>query len=331
MTQNSITRSWVASANGHADFPLQNLPLGVFSLNGSAPRAGVAIGEHIFDLQVALEAGLFDGVARSAVEAMHGGLLNAFFELGREARVALRERLLELFSEGSTHRGNIEAQGAKLLPLAADCQLHLPARISDYTDFYVGIEHAQNVGKLFRPDNPLLPNYKHVPIGYHGRASTVRASGTDVRRPKGQTLPAGPDRADLWPVRASGLRAGTGHLDRPGQRDGRVDRHRRRGRAHRRFLPAQRLVGPRHPGLGIPAAGSVPVEEFHHQRLAVGRHRRSAGAVPHARNRRVRKVIRNRCRTCSTSAIRTAVPSTSNWKCCCSPKPCASRTCRPIA
>lgn len=191
MTQNSITRSWVASANGHADFPLQNLPLGVFSSNGAAPRAGVAIGEHIFDLQVALEAGLFDGAARNAVEAMRGGQLNAFFELGQEARIALRSRLLELFSEGSTLRGSIEAQGATLLPLAADCQMHLPARISDYTDFYVGIEHAQNVGKLFRPDNPLLPNYKHVPIGYHGRASTVRVSGTDVRRPKGQTLPAG--------------------------------------------------------------------------------------------------------------------------------------------
>ncbi|MBP5953129.1 MAG: fumarylacetoacetase [Pseudomonas sp.] len=191
MTQNSITRSWVASANGHADFPLQNLPLGVFSISGSEPRSGVAIGDHIFDLQVALEAGLFDGAARSAVEATRGGQLNAFFDLGREARVALRERLLELFSETSTQRGDIEAQGAKLLPLAADCQMHLPARISDYTDFYVGIEHAQNVGKLFRPDNPLLPNYKHVPIGYHGRASTVRASGTDVRRPKGQTLPAG--------------------------------------------------------------------------------------------------------------------------------------------
>ena len=199
MTKTSITRSWVASANGHADFPLQNLPLGVFSLNGSAPRAGVAIGEHIFDLQVALEAGLFDGEARRAVEAMQGGLLNAFFDLGREARVALRTRLLELFSEGSTHRGAIEAQGATLLPLAADCQLHLPARISDYTDFYVGIEHAQNVGKLFRPDNPLLPNYKHVPIGYHGRASTVRASGTDVRRPKGQTLPAGASEPTFGP------------------------------------------------------------------------------------------------------------------------------------
>ena len=191
MTQTSITRSWVASANGHADFPLQNLPLGVFSVKGSAPRSGVAIGDHIFDLEAALDAGLFDGVAKTAVEATRGGQLNGFFELGREARVALRERLIELFQEGSTLHGKIEAQSAKLLPLAANCEMHLPAKINDYTDFYVGIEHAQNVGKLFRPDNPLLPNYKYVPIGYHGRASTIRTSGTDVRRPKGQTLPAG--------------------------------------------------------------------------------------------------------------------------------------------
>ncbi|VVO76232.1 hypothetical protein PS850_01590 [Pseudomonas fluorescens] len=191
MTQTSITRSWVASANGHADFPLQNLPLGVFSVKGSAPRSGVAIGEHIFDLEAALDAGLFDGAAKTAVEATRGGQLNAFFELGRDARVALRERLLELFTEGSTLHGKIEAPGSKLLPLAANCDMHLPAKINDYTDFYVGIEHAQNVGKLFRPDNPLLPNYKYVPIGYHGRASTIRPSGTDVRRPKGQTLPAG--------------------------------------------------------------------------------------------------------------------------------------------
>jgi len=191
MTLPTITRSWVESANGHPDFPLQNLPLGVFSTQGSAPRSGVAIGEQIFDLEAALEAGLFEGPAKAAAQATRGGQLNAFFELGRPARVALRERLLELLGEGSSLRGKVEALGAKLLPLAADCQMHLPAKINDYTDFYVGIEHAQNVGKLFRPDNPLLPNYKYVPIGYHGRASTIRASGADVRRPKGQTLPAG--------------------------------------------------------------------------------------------------------------------------------------------
>lgn len=199
MTQTSITRSWVASANGHADFPLQNLPLGVFSVKGSAPRSGVAIGDHIFDLEAALDAGLFDGAAKTAVEATRGGQLNGFFELGREARVALRERLIELFKEGSTLHGKIEAQGAKLLPLAVNCEMHLPAKINDYTDFYVGIEHAQNVGKLFRPDNPLLPNYKYVPIGYHGRASTIRPSGTDVRRPKGQTLPAGQSEPTFGP------------------------------------------------------------------------------------------------------------------------------------
>ncbi|WLG29574.1 fumarylacetoacetase [Pseudomonas lurida] len=185
MTQPTLTRSWVASANGHTDFPLQNLPLGVFSVNGCAPRAGVAIGDSILDLHAAIDE--FDGDARRAVEATAGGQLNAFFELGRGPRVALRERLLALLAEGS----KLQVREAQVLHRAADCQMHVPARINDYTDFYVGIEHAQNVGKLFRPDNPLLPNYKYVPIGYHGRASTIRTSGTDVRRPKGQTLPAG--------------------------------------------------------------------------------------------------------------------------------------------
>ncbi|KWU51279.1 fumarylacetoacetase [Pseudomonas palleroniana] len=185
MTHPTLTRSWVASANGHRDFPLQNLPLGVFSIKGSAPRSGVAIGDSILDLFAALDA--FEGEARRAVEATAGGQLNAFFELGRGPRVALRERLLELLAEGS----QLQTREAQVLHRAADCQMHVPAKISDYTDFYVGIEHAQNVGKLFRPDNPLLPNYKYVPIGYHGRASTIRPSGTDVRRPKGQTLPAG--------------------------------------------------------------------------------------------------------------------------------------------
>ena len=185
MTQSTSTRSWVASANGHTDFPLQNLPLGVFSINGSAPRSGVAIGDGIFDLHAAIDE--FEGEARRAVEATAGGQLNAFFELGRGPRVALRERLLELLADGS----KLQAREAQVLHRAADCQMHVPTRINDYTDFYVGIEHAQNVGKLFRPDNPLLPNYKYVPIGYHGRASTIRPSGVDVRRPKGQTLPAG--------------------------------------------------------------------------------------------------------------------------------------------
>ena len=156
MNQTAIARSWVEHANGHRDFPLQNLPLGIFSRPGEALRCGVAIGDAILDLEAVLAAGLFDGQAKAAVQATRGGALNAFFALGRKARVALRERLLVLLGEHSEHQATLEAA---LYP-ASDCQLHLPAKVGDYTDFYVGIEHATNVGKLFRPDNPLLPNYK---------------------------------------------------------------------------------------------------------------------------------------------------------------------------
>ncbi|NIF26093.1 fumarylacetoacetase [Pantoea sp. Tr-811] len=187
MNQTAIARSWVEHANGHRDFPLQNLPLGIFSRPGEAQRCGVAIGDAILDLEAVLAAGLFEGQAKAAVEATRGGALNAFFALGRPARVALRERLQALLGEGSEHQAALKPA----LHPASECQMHLPAKVGDYTDFYVGIQHATNVGKLFRPDNPLLPNYKYVPIGYHGRASTLRPSGADVRRPKGQTLPAG--------------------------------------------------------------------------------------------------------------------------------------------
>ena len=195
MNHTANARSWVEHANGHSDFPLQNLPLGIFSRPGEARRCGVAIGDAILDLEAVLAAGLFDGAAKAAVEATRGGVLNAFFALGRNARVALRERLLVLLGEHSEHQAALQAA---LYPASA-CQLHVPAQIGDYTDFYVGIEHAKNVGKLFRPDNPLLPNYKYVPIGYHGRASTIRPSGTDVRRPKGQTLPAGQTEPSFGP------------------------------------------------------------------------------------------------------------------------------------
>lgn len=184
--------SWISSANGHADFPLHNLPLGIFSHGQQPARSGVAIGDQIFDLQGALQAGLFTGLAQEAAEATQGGALNAFFALGKQHRVALRQRLLELLSiDAKPH--------PELLYSASECTLHVPAKIGDYTDFYVGIHHAENVGKLFRPDNPLLPNYKHVPIGYHGRASTIRSSGAAVRRPNGQTLAAGSTQPTFGP------------------------------------------------------------------------------------------------------------------------------------
>ena len=187
--------SWVASANGHADFPLQNLPMGIFSPPGGRPRAGVAIGDSVLDLEALLATGLLQGEAATAALACEGGQLNAFFALGRTPRLALRERLTTLLIDGSEARGVVQ----QCLHPAAECEMSLPARVGDYTDFYVGIEHAKNVGKLFRPDNPLLPNYKYVPIGYHGRASTLRPSGWQVRRPVGQTLPAGQEEPSFGP------------------------------------------------------------------------------------------------------------------------------------
>ncbi|OYW85358.1 MAG: fumarylacetoacetase, partial [Sphingobium sp. 32-64-5] len=164
-------------ANGHSDFPIQNLPLGVFSVGGDAPRIGTAIGDYVLDLKAT--AGLFPA---DIAAALSEPVLNDLFALPATARRALRQRLSDLLSD-EAHRSAVTPH---LFP-AAECRMHLPARIGDYTDFYVGIHHATAVGKLFRPDSPLLPNYKHVPIGYHGRASSIRESGVPVVRPKGQT------------------------------------------------------------------------------------------------------------------------------------------------
>ncbi len=173
--------SWVESANGHTDFPIQNLPLGIFSPPGHHARPGVAIGDHILELS-----GVGALLPDAAGHLLTGSTLNALMALPSADRVALRRRISEILSD-IAFRADVEP----LLHKAADCALHLPAAIGDYTDFYVGIHHATNVGALFRPDNPLLPNYKYVPIGYHGRASSVRPSGAAVVRPNGQRK--GPD------------------------------------------------------------------------------------------------------------------------------------------
>ena len=185
-THSVARRSWVASANGHADFPIQNLPFGVFTPGSGAARGGVAIGDEIFDLAAAAGLGLFDTQAAPVAEAASGATLNPLFALGRGARVALRRRVSEILDADGPERARIEGLRARLLHRAADCRLELPAAVGDYTDFFAGIHHATNAGKLFRPDNPLLPNYKYVPIGYHGRASSIRPSGANVRRPNGQ-------------------------------------------------------------------------------------------------------------------------------------------------
>lgn len=196
-THDAGLKSWVVTANGHPDFPIQNLPFGIFSTDGHGPRGGVAIGDMIVDLKAALAAGLFDGEAEQAAAAAAASTLNDFLGLGRSARVALRRRLSALLSGRNEDRRGLTSC---LVP-AGTATMHLPTRVGDYTDFYVGIHHAMNVGRQFRPDNPLLPNYKHVPIGYHGRASSIVPSGAPVRRPRGQTKPPDADGPVFGPSR----------------------------------------------------------------------------------------------------------------------------------
>ena len=187
-THDPARQSWVTGTERHPDFPVQNLPLGVFSPPGGGARAGVAIGDSILDLAGLAAMRELDGNAARAAAAS-GATLNALLALGAGPRRALRRALFALLTD--------EAAAKRISPLlhrAADCGLHLPCTIGDYTDFYVGIHHAEAVGRQFRPDNPLLANYKHIPIGYHGRASSVRPSGVPVRRPNGQVKP--PDATD---------------------------------------------------------------------------------------------------------------------------------------
>jgi fumarylacetoacetase len=191
-THDAGASGWVPGADDHPDFPVQNLPLGVFSVTGGDRRIGTAIGDHVLDLGA-----LAPRLPQAVRAALGGSTLNALFALPGADRIALRHALFALLTS--------EAMRLRVTPHLypmADCTFHLPFRIGDYTDFYVGIHHATAIGKLFRPDNPLLPNYKHVPIGYHGRASSVRVSGTPVIRPHGQIN--APDAAD--PVHAPARR-----------------------------------------------------------------------------------------------------------------------------
>ena len=182
-THDPALRSWVESANApDTDFPIQNLPFGVFrrAAGRDAPAIGVAIGDQILDLRRAGDLGLLEGLPAEVLAATTASTLNGVMAIGRLATTALRRRL------GSILRADARAyEPGSLVPMA-EAELLLPAAIGDYTDFYASIFHATRVGQMFRPENPLLPNYKHIPIAYHGRASTIAPGGTPVRRPAGQ-------------------------------------------------------------------------------------------------------------------------------------------------
>jgi fumarylacetoacetase len=187
-THDPNRRSWVESANdGRTDFPIQNLPFGIFRRAGSGEhaRVGIAIGRMILDVSAAFGLGYFTGDAAAPAKACSASALNDLMALGRPAWRALRTATGSLLAAGSSAASDAD----ELLVPMDDADLFVPARVGDYTDFYASIHHATNVGSMFRPDNPLLPNYKYVPIGYHGRSSSLVVSGTDVRRPVGQRKP----------------------------------------------------------------------------------------------------------------------------------------------
>lgn len=199
-THNPELRSWLTSANSeNTDYPIQNLPFSSFRERGSKQsfRCGLAIGEQIVDLAALAQKDLFEGLAQQALEACCQSQLNTFMAMGAPAWSALRLSMSRILREGATQQ---ESVLQCLLPQHR-AEFQLPCQVGDFTDFYSSIHHASAIGALFRPDNPLLPNYKWVPIAYHGRSSSIRVSGHSFHRPKGQLMSPDAIEPELQPSR----------------------------------------------------------------------------------------------------------------------------------
>lgn len=187
MSSDRSLRSIVESAEDPAsDFPIQNLPFGIFTRDDrEARRIGVAIGDLVVDVAGVVEAGYLGGLSDPAKNALLGASLNEFAAMGAGPRNNLRRSLQNFLGLDGPLRGPTQAR--KFLIPMREVKMHLPFDIGDYTDFYASVHHATNVGSMFRPDKPLMPNWKHLPVGYHGRSSSIVVSGAAVRRPLGQT------------------------------------------------------------------------------------------------------------------------------------------------
>jgi fumarylacetoacetase len=223
-THEPALRSWVEAANDPAsDFPIQNLPFGVFRRVGSSepPRIGVAIGDHVLDVLGCIEEDLLTGIGPETARALSRPTLNHLMSQGADAWSAARRAISRLLETPTAAlRDNAALRKRHLVPIDG-AELRVPAVIGDYTDFYASVHHAMNVGSMFRPDNPLLPNYKHLPVGYHGRASSIVASGTPVRRPQGQTKADDDDAPTFGPSRLLDYELEMGFLIGPGNEMGR--------------------------------------------------------------------------------------------------------------
>lgn len=188
--------SWLSIAPD-SDFSIHNLPYGIFHPGDGRPRAGMAIGDHIVDLEAAAEAGLF-GKRRFFKKIFAQSSLNEYIALGKPVTNRIRQKVRRWLEAPQAPEN-----ATKILVDRRSATMLMPIRVPNYTDFYSSIEHATNVGKMFRPDNPLLPNWRWMPIGYHGRASSIVVSGTPIHRPSGQILPPGgaPDTPVFAPSR----------------------------------------------------------------------------------------------------------------------------------
>jgi fumarylacetoacetase len=193
-------KSWVEVPQ-NSDFSIQNLPYGIFSTKEKSPRAGVAIGDYILDLTEIQSAQLFKEL-NLPERIFDRPVLNDFMELGKEITVPVRERISEILQHDNQElQSNDQLRKHALIP-QSEATMHLPIRVGDYTDFYSSESHATNVGTMFRdPDNALLPNWKHIPVGYHGRASSIVISGTPLHRPKGQTIAPDAKNPDFGPAK----------------------------------------------------------------------------------------------------------------------------------
>ncbi|HEY8367454.1 MAG TPA: fumarylacetoacetase [Bacteroidia bacterium] len=194
-TNDPALRSWVESAQGSL-FPIQNLPIGIFSTEQKTPRAGIAIGDYILDLAVCFDKGFIkiEGVSENIFAK---DSINSYLELGRTVWRSVRSQISNFLNAENASNASYASE---VLVLQADATMHLAMKIGDYTDFYSSLEHASNVGKIFRPNmEPLLPNWKHLPVGYHGRSNSIVISGTDFHRPNGQTMADGAEKPSFGP------------------------------------------------------------------------------------------------------------------------------------
>ncbi len=199
-TNTHLLKSWIPYDES-CDFTIYNIPFGIIETSNGSTHLATIIGDTVIDLAVMHTLGYFEGFAlqKNQVESR---FLNEFIALGKQTTSAIRNRIIELFSEGNKQLSSNDTHCKQVLLKASDCKLLLPVKVNNYTDFYSSIEHATNVGTMFRdPKNALLPNWKHIPIGYHGRASSIVVSGTNFHRPKGQTKAADAELPEFGPCK----------------------------------------------------------------------------------------------------------------------------------